>query len=136
MQKTMVRNVAMQTQMMRQPSQAEEDKALVCKAVFRAARILGLTNTVLAKVLGLSESQLSRLDNGKAVLDGKAFELALLVIRLFRGLAGIVGSDDGAAQSWMRADNRALRGRPVELILSIPGLVDVVTYVDSRRARI
>jgi uncharacterized protein (DUF2384 family) len=119
-------------------SPCSDDGALVGKAALRTARILGLTNAVLAKVLGLSASQISRLDHGHTSLDvgSKAFELALLLVRLFRGLSGIIGADDRAAQSWLQAPNRALRGRPIDLIQTISGLMEVVAYVDSRRARI
>lgn len=122
---------------MKQPASAvvtPDDRALVGKAAIRAAHILGLTNAVFAKVLGISESQVSRLDRGKAALDGKPFEIGLLFIRLFRSLSGIVGTDDRAAQSWLRSPNLALRGRPIDMIQTIPGLVEVVAYVDSRRA--
>jgi Protein of unknown function (DUF2384) len=117
-------------------AEAANDKSLVGKATIRAARILGLSNVLLARVLGLSESQISRLDSGKAQLENKSFELGLLLIRLFRGLSGIVGAEDDAMQSWMIAPNLALHGRPVDLIQSVSGLVEVVAYVDSRRARL
>ncbi|WP_299440091.1 antitoxin Xre/MbcA/ParS toxin-binding domain-containing protein [uncultured Rhodospira sp.] len=112
------------------------DGVLVGKAVLRAARLLGLNNVILANVLGISQSQVSRLDRGKAALDGKPLEIALLLIRVFRSLSGIVGPDDDAAKSWMRADNTALRGRPCDLIQRIDGLVSVMTYLDSHRARL
>jgi len=110
------------------------DGPLVARATIRAASILGLNNSVLAKVLGLSASQISRLSHDKVALDGKAFELGLLLIRLFRGLSGVVGNDDHAAKSWITTPNLALRGRPIDLIQTVPGLVNVVAYVDSRRA--
>lgn len=113
-----------------------DDGVLVGKAALRAARILGLTNVAVAGVLGISESQVSRLDRGKASLDGKPLELALLLIRVFRSLSGIVGPDDAAAASWMRAYNTALRGRPCDLIQRIDGLVSVVGYLDGYRARL
>lgn len=113
-----------------------DDAQLISKATIRSARALGINNNVLASVLGLSESQISRIDHGKATLEGKSYELGLLVIRLFRSLSGIVGLDDESAKSWLRSDNQALRGRPIDLIKDISGLVNLVEYVDSRRAPI
>ena len=108
------------------------------KAAVRAADHLGLPNTVLARVLGLSEATVSRLKHGRYVLpqDGKAFELAQLFVRLFRGLDAIMGGDDEASRSWLRSDNLALRGRPIDLIQSVQGLTGTLAYVDSRRARL
>ena len=102
----------------------------------RAADHLGLTNRLLAEVLGLSEPTVSRLRRGNYRLQrgAKPFELAQLLLRLFRSLDAINGSDDEASRSWLRSDNRALSGRPIDLIRSVTGLIDVAAYLDSRRA--
>jgi hypothetical protein len=118
------------------PMRSDREAEVASKAAVRAAAILGLTNAELANVVGVSESQISRISNQKAVFDGKPLELGLLFIRLYRGLAGIVGQDDEAARSWLRSSNLALGKPPIELIASVGGLVNVVDYVDSRRARI
>jgi hypothetical protein len=117
---------------------APAEVAVVSKAAARAATHLGLSNAVLAKVLGISEASVSRLRGGSFApdADSKPFELAVLFVRLFRGLDAIVGGDEEAARSWLHSDNLALRAKPLSLIQTIPGLVQVVQYVDARRARI
>jgi hypothetical protein len=57
-------------------------------------------------------------------------------VRLFRSLDAIVGSDDAAARAWLRSENRALGGVPLELIRDPAGLVRTVDYLDAARARI
>lgn len=111
---------------------------VVSKAVVRAAAALGLTNAGLAKALGLSAASASRLRDGTYVLplDSKPYELALLLIRVFRGLDAMMGGEEQASQSWMRTPNRALDGAPVDRITSVTGLVDTVAYVDAIRARV
>jgi hypothetical protein len=47
-----------------------------------------------------------------------------------------VGSDDAAARAWLRSDNSALGGTPLELIREPAGLVRAVDYLDAARARI
>lgn len=115
-----------------------DESRVLSKAVARAADRLRISNNVLARVLGLSQASVSRLKSGQYLLppDSKAFELAAHFVRLFRGLDAIVGGDDEAARSWLGADNLALRGQPIDLIQSVAGLVNVVAYVDSRRARV
>jgi Protein of unknown function (DUF2384) len=124
-----------------QPSdlpQVNAESQVVAKAAIRAAALLDIPNTVLAKVLGVSEASISRMRAGKFNLgqSPKAFELSVLFVRLFRGLDAIVGGDAVAARSWLRTENTALRGAPIALIQSVTGLTQTVQYVDARRARI
>lgn len=115
---------------------AATEAAVVAKAVFRAAGCLGLSNRSLSRILGLSEASVSRMGSG-AYLPAppdKAFDLAVMFLRLFRALDAIVGGDDAAARAWMQSDHAALGGKPAALIESVAGLVHVVAYLDARRA--
>ena len=111
---------------------------VVSKAVVRAARSLGLNNAALTGVIGLSEATISRLASGSYTLDpeSKSYELALLLIRLFRGLDAMVGGEEGPMRGWMRSPNLALGGVPAEQVRTIAGLTNAVAYVDSARARL
>jgi len=113
-----------------------EDAAVAAKALLRAASRLGLSNRALGKVIGLSEASVSRMGKGAYALrrDDKSFELGLLFVRLFRALDAIVGGDEATARVWLRNENLALGGRPLELIQTVPGLVNVLAYLDARRA--
>ena len=110
--------------------------AVVTKSVMRAADRLALPNRVLAAVLGLSEATVSRMGAGSYQLDpgGKPYELAVLFLRLFRSLDAIVGGDTAVARAWLRNANTALGATPIALIESVAGLVNVVAYLDHRRA--
>ena len=106
------------------------------KAVMKAADHLGLTARVLGTVVGLSEPTVSRLKRGEFTLERgtKPFELAVLFVRLYRSLDAIVGGDAGVARAWLRNDNTALGGKPIDKIQTVPGLVDAIAYLDARRA--
>lgn len=108
------------------------------KAVLRAAPRLGLTARQLAGVLGVSEPTISRMKKGSYTLEdnSKPFELAALLVRVFRSLDAITGGDEATAQAWMRSENRALGGVPSKKIATVTGLVDVLSYLDARRAPI
>jgi transcriptional regulator with XRE-family HTH domain len=110
---------------------------VVAKAVLATAERLGLRDRELAGVIGTSEASVSRLRSGRG-LDpaSKEGELALLFIRLYRGLDALVGGDDAAARAWLRADNSHVRGVPAERIATVEGLVDVVQYLDAMRGRL
>jgi hypothetical protein len=109
---------------------------VVGKAVLRSAELLGLSAAQLGRAIGLSEASVSRLKSGTFRLEvgSPAYELSLFVIRVFRSLDSIVGGDKDVARSWMKNDNTVLGARPCEMITSLPRLVDLVNYLDSRRA--
>ena len=115
---------------------AKAQQAVLTTAIVRAADFLGLSSGDLARVLGLSPASVTRMRQGSFQLDrdSKAFELAQLLVRLFRSLDSIVGGDGDSLRSWMVSANTALGHKPVELIRTVRGLVATVDYVDSRRA--
>jgi hypothetical protein len=119
-----------------QPPQSAASAAVVTKGLMRAADRLDVPNRVLAAVLGVSEATVSRMGSGAYQLDpdGKPFELAVLFLRLFRSLDAIVGGDTIVARAWLRNPNTALGSPPIALIESVAGLVNVVAYLDHRRA--
>lgn len=116
---------------------ADENRVL-SQAVSRVAACWKLTNEQLGAILGLSPATASRLRSGGYGLDrsAKAFELAQYLVRLFRSLDALMGSDDQASMSWLKAANLDLGGRPIDLIRTISGLTAVASYVDDYRARV
>jgi Antitoxin Xre/MbcA/ParS C-terminal toxin-binding domain/Antitoxin Xre-like helix-turn-helix domain len=115
---------------------AVSEGVVVTKAALRAAALLGISNRVLARVVGLSEASVSRMGSGTFTLTPgeKPFELAVLFIRFYRALDAIVHGDDGVARAWLANPSAALGGRPLTLIQSVTGLVHAVAYLDARRA--
>lgn len=118
------------------PDAVIDQAAVLTKAALRAATQLGITNKLLAAVIGVSEATVSRMRSGDYTLQRgqKPFELAVLFVRLYRSLDAIVGGDDAVAGSWLRNRNVALDGEPIVLIQTVPGLTHVIQYLDARRA--
>ena len=110
--------------------------AVLTKALLRAADRLGVTGATLAAVIGLSPASLTRMKKGEFALEAgtKPFELAILFVRLFRSLDAIAGGDERIARAWLANPNTALAAAPIEKIRTIPGLMDVIAYLDARRA--
>jgi transcriptional regulator with XRE-family HTH domain len=110
--------------------------AVLAKATARAAQLLGLSGVRLATVIGVSEPTVSRVLRGDRTLNpaSKEGELAALLIRVFRSLDALVGSDDHKRLLWMSTRNKALGGVPQELIESAEGLVATLSYLDGMRA--
>jgi hypothetical protein len=118
------------------PAANSQSAAVVTKAALRAAARLGMTARAFAQVVGLSEATVSRMRAGEYVLrpGEKSFELALLFIRLYRSLDAVVGGDDRVAGAWLKNRNTLLDDEPLALIQTVPGLVNVLQYLDARRA--
>jgi hypothetical protein len=117
---------------------ANVESVALTKATLRAADKLGLKNRVLASVIGISEPTVSRMSRGSYFLQPseKSFELSALFVRLYRSLDAIVGGDEKVARSWFANENSALGDTPINLVQKVSGLVHVIQYLDSRRARI
>jgi antitoxin Xre/MbcA/ParS-like protein len=115
---------------------ASDQAAVLTKATLKAASRLGLTNKLLATVIGVSEATVSRMRSGvyKLQRGQKSFELAVLFVRLYRSLDAIVGGDDAVAGVWLKNRNTVLDAQPLALIQTVPGLMNVIQYLDARRA--
>lgn len=117
-------------------STAPDKFAVLGKATIRASVELGLSNAALARVIGLSEPTISRVAGGDRGIDpaSKEGQLALLLVRVFRSLDPLVGSDPQKRRDWLRSHNKALNGKPTTLIESPQGLVTTLAYLDGMRA--
>ena len=121
------------------PASAPNREAqILSTAVTRVAGLWGLTNSALGDVLGISAPTASRLRAGRWALErgSKPFELGQYLVRLFRSLDAVMGSDDAASTSWLKTHNLDLDGRPIDLIRTVRGLFEVANYVDDFRARV
>lgn len=115
-----------------------EDRArVVTTAALRAADALQISKTTLGRILGLSPASISRLAGGSPLRPGsKPYELALLLLRVYRSLDSIMGGDRALAREWLESDNCVLGGRPIDRLVSITGLTEVAAHVDAFRARV
>ena len=118
------------------PKPQAEPAVVLTKATVRAAELLGLNSGDLARVIGVSAATVSRYRQAAAGLSpaSKSGQLALLLVRVFRSLYPLVGSDDHKRKAWMRSQNQALGGVPAQLILSPEGLARTLAYLDGMRA--
>lgn len=122
-----------------QPVDENPDPGRVVSTVaLRAAERLQINARTLAGIIGVSEATISRMKRNEFGLEpgAKSFELALLFVRLFRSLDAIVGGDEQVAAMWLVNPNRTLEARPIDKLQSVSGLVDVIAYLDARRALI
>lgn len=109
---------------------------VLAKATARASHLLGLSGAALSRVLGVSEATVSRILRGEKAINpaSKEGELALLLVRVYRSLDALVGTDDAKRRAWMASHNKALGGLPQKLVERADGLVITLNYLDGMRA--
>lgn len=119
-----------------QTVQVPSPDSVLTQATLRAADLLALQGSDLAKVIGVSDSTVSRYRSGAAEISAtsKSGELALLLVRVFRSLDPLVGSDTQLRKEWMHSLNKALGGVPAQLVLKPDGLTRTLSYLDGMRA--
>lgn len=115
------------------PNQA----SVLAKALFKAAKQLGLSQTDIGDVLGMHRTAVSKL-KARQHLDpnSKKGELALLLIRLARSLFALMGSDSSWIRHFMTSPNSVTGGVPKQQIKTVQGLVSVLQFTDSIRSQI
>ena len=62
--------------------------------------------------------------------------MALLLLRVYRGLNALVGNNHEKANLWLQHKNIYFNAMPIDHMKTIPGLVDVVSYLDAMRGKL
>lgn len=115
----------------------DKEKVLT-KAFLNFANFYGLSGKDLHQIIGLSESTITRLHQGKTHLSptSKEGEIALLLLRIYRGLNSLIGNHHEKARLWLNAYNHYFNKTPLEHLKTITGLVEVVHYIDAMRGKL
>ena len=113
-------------------SEPAEDARVLSHATRRAGAELGLDTATLAAIVHRSRTRLA-----DPIRPDKATgELAMMFLRVYRGLFALLGGDRDAMRLWMAGPNRGTGGVPVEQMKSIEGLAKVLRYVDAMRGKL
>lgn len=110
---------------------------VLCKALLNTQQAFALSNEELGRVIGKDRTTIGRMfEKGVLSSTSKEGELALLLVRIYRGLYALLGGSATQMQHWFNTENVHLKAKPRDLIGSVQGLVAVVTYIDAMRGRI
>jgi len=108
------------------------DAAILSKAFLNTQTALGLTKEELGRVIGKDRTSLRRDIDPKS----KSGELALMFIRIYRGLYALMGGDSEDMKHWMHTENRHTRGIPAKQVQKAQGLNYVLEYLDAMRGKV
>ncbi len=97
---------------------------------------MGLSRDDASAILGVDKATLSRNKTKGFEPDSKTGELCLQLVRVYRSLFAIAGGNQDFMKHWLNTENRALSGKPADLLKSIAGLVQVNLYLDAMRGKV
>ena len=117
------------------PDLARADAEKLTDDFFEVTNSLGLSNRVIAEILGVSESTISR-----AKKRGSYFTqthrhqwiIAELLIQACRELTRIY-DHPRKEKHWFTTYNHELRALPINILHTIEGLIEVVRHLESRQ---
>ena len=116
--------------------QQTSSKAVLGKAVLRAAEHLHLSQSQLAIVLRMDVVAITQLQNQSEIdPNSKQGKLALLLIRLYQALYTLTGSDREWIDHFLTSENRVTGGIPANQIETMDGLISILNFVESIRAK-
>ena len=115
-----------------------QKELVLTKAILKLAAFYDFSGKDLSRIIGMSEATVTRLNQGKAFLSPhtKEGEIALLLLRVYRGLNSLLGNNHDKAKLWLKSDNSYFNQKPIEQLKSVAGLVAVVNYVDAMRGKL
>jgi Icc-related predicted phosphoesterase len=101
-----------------------EAGAVLTRALLGSAALLGVEQSSLAKVLGVSEETMARFSRGEEFLrlGSKPANVATLFVRVYQSLSSHVGDNQEQLRGWMGSYNRALDAAPRDAVLTAEGL--------------
>jgi hypothetical protein len=110
---------------------------ILTKALKNAADYWSVSNKQLGDIIGVSEATISRLKNNHYSLDphSKQGQLAVIFLRIFRGLDAYMGGHIENERAWLTSHNTALGGAPLDVMRNVEGLSHVVQYIDCMRGQ-
>jgi len=116
----------------------DAEMAVLRKALLRCAEDLEITRKEICSIIGISEATASRLYEGSRLIDpmSKEGELALLLVRCYRSLHTLMGGNLEQCRQWFRHYNHHLDGVPAQSMLTVEGLVRVISYLDAMRSKV
>jgi hypothetical protein len=115
----------------------KSDKAQFTNDFLNMARFYHWTGKELSLLTGLSESTISRVNQGKRYLlpNTKEGEIVLLLLQIFQCLNVVVGNHQKAV-AWLHAKNQAFNyQRPIDCMKNIVGLVNVHHFLEKEVPR-
>ena len=117
-------------------SNQPNENLVVLKAFNNACKELGVSRDEASLIVGVDKATLNRNKTKGFDPQSKTGELCLQFVRVYRSLFAIAGGDESFMRHWLTTHNTALSGKPLQLMFSIIGLIQVNEYLDALRGKV
>lgn len=110
------------------------EKSKLTNAFLDMAQFYHWTGRELSSLTGLSESTISRVNQGKRYLlpNSKEGEIVILLLKIFHYLNDSLGHHHQKAVSWLNSKHQAFNyQKPIDCMKNIVGLVTVARYLEQ-----
>lgn len=110
-----------------------QKEQVLTKAILKLADAYGLSRKDIQSIIGISKSTVTRIKKGTTWISPatKKGELALLLLRVYRGLNSLVGNNHEKAKLWLNSYNTSFNQKPIAALKTVIGLVQVLDYLDN-----
>lgn len=109
---------------------SKHEATILGEAVLNAGAKLGLSSEEVGRAIGRNRTTIARSGVDPSTPSG---QLAMMLVRIYRGLYVLVGGSEVDISHWMHTKIRTLQAVPADMIFDVAGMVRVVEYVDAMR---
>jgi len=114
--------------------ESPEKTQVVAKALMNVKEELSLSNEAVGGIIGADASTVFRIGKKGDMKENKSYEAALLLIRVYRSLYALLGGSKEAMSHWLNTENLDFqKQKPISIMASWIGLVEIVQYLDAMR---
>jgi hypothetical protein len=115
-----------------------QNDLVLTKAICNLSKFYSLSGKDLSDIIGISESSVTRINQGKKLIspDTKEGEISLLLLRVYRSLNAMLGNNHEKAKLWLNSKNKYFNKKPIDEIKTISGLISVLNYLDAMRGKL
>ena len=107
----------------------ENKAAVLGEAVLNAGSKLGLSPEEVGRIIGRNRTTIVRNGVDPSTPNG---QVAMLLVRIYRGLYVLVGGRDDEMRHWMHTRIRTLQGVPAEMIREVVDPLGEQRHLDFR----
>lgn len=110
-----------------------DSNKVITKALINLKNQIDITNECLGNVLDVDSDAAENLIPESNPITIEQRKAALLLIRVYSSVYGILGGDSKAIKHWLNTHNTHLNGIPIKLIQTPAGLSKVVKYLEATK---